>query len=90
MVKQWWYPVRRYERAFHFAIGKFIPMTVPADDGRKPVESETKPEGEWEGPFHCEQCAVLCGSYGKTEDGAFRANHGTEDERFCEMLGYYA
>ena len=80
----WWYPFKR-SRGMHYVIGKAMDFTAP-DNSRKPIESAEKPNGDWWGPFHCEQCADLCGSFGKTEDGAFRTAHGTDDEKFCENL----
>ena len=83
----WWYPTK-HKTGMHYAVGKVVNFTLP-DDSRKPVETEVKPPGDWWGPFHCERCAISCGSFGKTEEGAYRSNHGTDDERFCENLGWF-
>ncbi len=32
------------------------------------------------------QCAISCGSFGKTEKQALVGNHGTDDERFFQFF----
>lgn len=74
----WWYPYKIVPRGT-------ITFSVP-DDSREPMESETKPAGMWWGPFHCKECAISCGSFGKTEEQALAGNHGTDDERFFQFF----
>lgn len=70
----WWYPYK--------VSGDY----ETPDSSRRPIQSQAKPEGNWWGPFHCEQCAIDCGSFGRTEKTAWLSNHGTDDERFCATL----
>lgn len=50
------------------------------------VESDTKPEGNWWGPFHCEKCAEICTSFGKSEEDAYTFVHDEGDASFCIFL----
>lgn len=83
----WWIPFRTIVQGEGDGAAEFA---VPADtDGwTYPVESAKKPGDNFWGPFHCYDCADLCGNLGKTERQAMEANHGTPDERFCALLGW--
>lgn len=75
----WWveYKVEIY-------YGKRVESILPY---KKPIYSETKPEGNFWGGFHCFDCAIDCTSFGATPEKAYAGNHGTDDERFCAWLG---
>lgn len=64
-----WYPYR--------IIGDYA---VP-DDTREVVQSAVRPPGLWWGPFHCERCAIDCGSFGMTEETAFVSNHDPDIDK---------
>lgn len=59
---------------------------TPFTPCKEPVYSETKPKGYFYGPFHCQDCALTCVSFGKTKAQAFDFHHGTDDEKFCTFL----
>jgi hypothetical protein len=74
--KGWWYP-------FKISGGCQVPFTP----GLPAVESETKPPGNYWGPYHCKDCAELCGSFGVTESQSYDFNHGSADQKFGVFLG---
>jgi hypothetical protein len=53
-----------------------------------PIQSDTVPQGNYWGSYHCCDCAKICANFGKTELQAWEINHGTADERFFGFLGY--
>lgn len=60
---------------------------LPTALGMVIIESNNKPEGNFAGPFHCRECAIICMSFGKTIAQAWEAKHGSDDEKFCVWLG---
>ena len=66
-----------------YKLSKNIPVPV---DPVNPIESILRPEGHYWGPYHCRECALICGNYGKTERQAWEFNHGTSDEKFACFL----
>jgi hypothetical protein len=59
----------------------------PFTPGKKPIQSASKPAGNFAGPYCCEACAADCVNFGASEERARAANHGTSDEQFCAWLG---
>ncbi len=62
------------------------PNWTPFIPCKEPIQSDTKPNGLFYGPFHCADCALTCVSFGKTESQAYEFCHGTEDEKFCAFF----
>ena len=81
-----WYPYKLAVSRYRLALlGDDQVFEVP-DESREVVEAVEKPPGDWWGPFHCAECAVMCGSFGKVEAQAWDFVHGSEDAKFGVFL----
>ena len=59
---------------------------VPFSPCKKAIQSDTKPDGNYWGAYHCSECAHIRASFGKTEDQAWAFNHGTLEEQYGVFL----
>ena len=56
-------------------------------DPVEPIQSESFPQGNYWGNYHCRACAIICASFGKTERQAWEFNHGSDEQKFWVFMG---